>query len=132
MAATCREGQVGQRLLLRWAEEQWAGALQRLAPAQAAVEKLKEAAKAAAVKLKDTRFTLEVLRAWCTAALGRSHQAVCSKPVALSREAGHGCSQHRQLGLSLRTAGGRGAVGPHVGRVAVLPEPGHLRRAAGQ
>ena len=56
----CREGQVGQRLLLRWAEEQWAGALQRMATAQAAVAKLKDAARAAAVKQKDTRFTLEV------------------------------------------------------------------------
>ena len=51
---------MGQRLLLRWAEEQWAGALQRLKATQEAVHKLKVAAKAAAVKEKDTRFTLEV------------------------------------------------------------------------
>lgn len=52
---------MGQRLLLRWAEEQWAGSLQRMRAAKGALDKLKTAAKAAALKMKDTRFTLEVL-----------------------------------------------------------------------
>ena len=59
--AAGREGAVGQRLLLRWAEEQWAGSLQRMQAAEGALDKLKTAAKAAALKMKDTRFTLEVL-----------------------------------------------------------------------
>lgn len=60
---------MGQRLLLRWAEEQWAGSLQRMQAAEGALDKLKTAAKAAALKMKDTRFTLEVLHL-CS---GRTH-----------------------------------------------------------
>lgn len=58
---------MGQRMVLRWAEEQWAGAVPRLKAALEALEKLKKEAESAAIKEKDTRFTLEV-GAWLSLA----------------------------------------------------------------
>ena len=52
---------MGQRMVLRWAEEQWAGAVPLLQSAQEALEELKKEAELAAIKEKDTRFTLEVV-----------------------------------------------------------------------
>ena len=56
---------MGQRMVLRWAEEQWAGSVPLLKSAQEALEKLKKEAELAAVKEKDTRFTLEVMPVPC-------------------------------------------------------------------
>ena len=51
---------MGQRLVLRWAEEQWGLAVPQLQAAEEALEQLKKEAEMSAIKLKDTRFTLEV------------------------------------------------------------------------
>lgn len=56
----CRAGGIGQRLLLRWAEQQWSGMRHTLTGATAALAELKAAAAKLAMGQHAKRFLLEV------------------------------------------------------------------------